>query len=50
MAAIYFVILTPISFLAKFLDKDFLKVKFSNETDTYWIKREKDLGPMNQQF
>ena len=50
MAAIYFLVLTPISFLTKILGKDLLKIKFSNKTNSYWIKREKDLGPMNEQF
>ena len=50
MAAIYFLVLTPISFLTKILGKDLLKIKFSNKTNSYWIKREKYLGPMNKQF
>ena len=50
MAAVYFLVLTPISFLTKILGKDLLKIKFSNKTNSYWIKREKDPGPMNKQF
>jgi len=50
MALVYFIILTPISFLIKISKKDLLKVKFSNKLETYWIKRIKDLGPMNKQF
>ena len=50
MAAVYFLVLTPVSFLTKILGKDLLKLKFSNKTNSYWIKREKDLGPMNKQF
>ena len=50
MAAVYFLVLTPISFLTKILGKDLLKTKFSNKTNSYWIKREKDLGPMDKQF
>ena len=50
MAAVYFLVLTPVSFLTKILGKDLLKIKFSNKTNSYWIKREKDLGPMNKQF
>ena len=50
MALVYFIILTPISFLIKVSKKDLLKVKFSNKLETYWIKRIKDLGPMNKQF
>ena len=50
MAAVYFLVLTPVSLLTKILGKDLLKIKFSNKTNSYWIKREKDLGPMNKQF
>ena len=50
MAVVYFIILTPLSFLIRISGKDLLKVKFSNKINTYWIKRIKDLGPMNKQF
>ena len=50
MAAVYFLVLTPVSLLTKILGKDLLKIKFSNKTNSYWIKREKDLGPMDKQF
>ena len=50
MALVYFIVLTPISLLIKLSKKDLLKVKFSNKLETYWIKRIKDLGPMNKQF
>ena len=50
MAFIYFIILTPLSFLIRITGKDLLKVKFSNKVNTYWIKRIKDLGPMKKQF
>ena len=50
MSFVYFTILTPLSFLIRISGKDLLKVKFSNKVSTYWIKRIKDLGPMNKQF
>tara|TARA_B100000035_G_C20672522_1_gene410249 strand:+ start:180 stop:560 length:381 start_codon:yes stop_codon:yes gene_type:complete len=50
MAIVYFIILTPLSILVRLLGKDLLKVKFSNKVNSYWIKRIKDLGPMNKQF
>ena len=50
MAFIYFIILTPLSFLIRITGKDLLKVKYSNKENTYWIKRIKDLGPMKKQF
>ncbi len=50
MAFIYFIILTPLSFLVRITGKDLLKIRFSNKIKTYWIKRIKDLGPMKKQF
>ena len=50
MALVYFIVLTPLSFIIKISRKDLLKVKFSNKLKSYWIKRIKDLGPMNKQF
>ncbi len=50
MAFIYFIILTPLSFLVRITGKDLLKIKFSNKIKTYWVKRIKDLGPMKKQF
>ena len=50
MAIVYFVILTPLSLLIKVSGKDLLKVKFFKNMNSYWIKREKDLGSMNKQF
>ena len=50
MAIIYFIVLTPLSFLIRIFGKDLLKLKYSNKVNSYWIKREKDLGPMDRQF
>ena len=50
MAVIYFVVLTPLSIIVRVSGKDLLKVKFSDKSKSYWIKRSKDLGPMNKQF
>ena len=50
MGLVYFIVLTPLSLLIRITGKDLLNVKFSNKVKTYWIKRVKDLGPMNKQF
>tara|TARA_B100000965_G_scaffold6036_1_gene4702 strand:- start:2246 stop:2626 length:381 start_codon:yes stop_codon:yes gene_type:complete len=50
MALIYFVILTPVSFIVRILGKDLLGLKFLKEKETYWIKRKKNLGSMKKQF
>ena len=50
MALVYFVILTPVSFIVRMFGKDLLNLKFLKEKDTYWIKRKKNLGSMKKQF
>ncbi len=50
MGIVYFVILTPISFIIRIFGKDLLNLKFSNKMQSYWIKRDKDLGSMDKQF
>ena len=49
MALVYFFILTPISLIMRIFGKDFLNLK-SSEENSYWIKREKNIGTMNKQF
>ena len=50
MALVYFVILTPLSFIVRLFGKDLLGLKFLKEKETYWIKRKKNLGSMKKQF
>ena len=49
MALIFFVILTPISFIVRIIGKDLLKLKFSKNI-SYWIKRTEDVKTMDKQF
>ena len=49
MAAIYFLIVTPIGLFMRIIGKDLLNINFS-QNSSYWIKREKNLGPMKRQF
>ena len=50
MMIIYFVIVTPIALLLKIFKKDILKLRLDRKVDSYWIQKEKDLGPMKNQF
>ena len=50
MALVYFLILTPISLLVRLFGKDLIGMKFSNTTNSYWIKRNKNMGTMDKQF
>ena len=49
MFLIFFVLITPLSFVIRIFGKDLLKTRLSNKT-SYWIKREKDAGTMKRQF
>ena len=49
MAIIYFIILTPIGLFMRLIGKDLLNIKFL-KINSYWIKREKDIGSMKRQF
>ena len=50
MALVYFVILTPVSFIVRIFGKDLLGLNFVKEKETYWIKRKKNIGSMKKQF
>ncbi len=50
MAMVYFVILTPVSFIVRIFGKDLLGLNFLKDKKTYWIKRKKNLGSMRKQF
>ena len=49
MGIIYFIVITPIGLFMRFIGKDILGKKFL-KTQSYWIKREKNIGSMKRQF
>ena len=49
MAFIYFFVITPIGLLMRLTGKDLLKLKFLKK-NSYWIRREKNVGSMRKQF
>ena len=49
MALIFFLFLTPLSFIVRLIGKDLLNTKFSKQK-SYWIKREKNVGTMDKQY
>ena len=49
MALIFFIILTPLSFIIRIFGKDLLRLNFSKNR-SYWIKREKNITTMDKQF
>ena len=50
MGFVFFIVVTPISFFIKLLDKDLLKNRFEKNTKTYWIKKTKQNSSMKKQF
>ena len=49
MMTVFFIVLTPLSFIIKLFGKDLLKIKFV-KNNSYWISRKKDIGSMKKQF
>ena len=49
MGFIYFIMITPIGLFMRLIGKDLLRTKFLKD-NSYWIKREKNIGPMKRQF
>ena len=49
LGVIYFIIITPIGLFLRLIGKDLLQTKFS-KNNSYWIKREKNIGTMKRQF
>ena len=49
MGVIFFLVVTPIAFMMRLLNKDLLNLKFNNE-NTYWIKKTGPKSKMKNQF
>ena len=49
MSIIFFLVVTPIGIIMKFLKKDLLNLKF-NSDKSYWIKKEGPKSKMKNQF
>jgi len=49
MMIVFFIVLTPLSFIVKLFIKDLLNLKFVKK-NSYWITRKKDIGSMKKQF
>ena len=50
MLIVFFAVVTPIGLLLKIFGKDILGLKFSKKIKSYWILRDKNIGPMKQQY
>jgi len=50
MAIIFFLVVTPISFMVKMMGKDLLMQKYESKKKSYWINRDKSISSMKRQF
>jgi len=50
MGFVFFLVITPTSFVMKITGKDLLKKRFNKNKKTYWLKRKKSSETMRRQF
>ena len=50
MGIVFFMVVTPVGLIMRFLGKDLLRIKKSKFVSTYWISREKQNNTMKRQF
>ena len=50
MGVVFFLVVTPIGFVMRIIGKDLLRKRYDKKKETYWIKRDKSVGTMKQQF
>ena len=50
MGIVFFLVVTPIGIIMRFLGKDLLKTNKEKNASTYWMKRDKQDSTMKKQF
>jgi predicted membrane protein len=50
MGIVFFMVVTPIGLIMRFLGKDLLRINKNKIVSTYWINREKQKTTMKKQF
>jgi hypothetical protein len=50
MGVIFFMVVTPMGLIMRFLGKDLLRINKNKIVSTYWINREKQKTTMKKQF
>jgi len=50
MGAVFFIVVTPVGLIMRFLGKDLLKINKNKTISTYWINRNKQKNSMKKQF
>ena len=50
MGAVFFLVVTPVGLIMRFLGKDLLRINKNKTISTYWINRDKQKKTMKKQF
>jgi len=50
MGAVFFIVVTPVGLIMRFLGKDLLRINKNKTLSTYWINRDKQKNSMKKQF
>jgi len=50
MGAVFFIVVTPVGLIMRFLGKDLLRINKNKTISTYWINRDKQKTTMKKQF
>ena len=50
MGVVFFLVVTPTGVVMRIMGKDLLRKRYDKKKETYWIKRDKSVGTMKQQF
>jgi len=50
MGIVFFIVVTPVGLIMRFLGKDLLRINKNKFVSTYWISREKQNNTMKRQF
>ena len=50
MGVVFFIVVTPIGLVMRFLGKDLLRINKNKFVSTYWVNREKQNTTMKKQF
>ena len=50
MGIVFFIVVTPIGLIMRFLGKDLLRINKNKTISTYWINRDKQIKTMKKQF
>mgnify|MGYP001221915497 FL=1 len=50
MGVVFFMVVTPVGLIMRFLGKDLLRINKNKFVSTYWISREKQNNTMKKQF